>query len=205
MLNYMIDGQVKSFSPCGNADLGSLLGGVNRDLAIRGRYISSLLVNGEEIAGSEEKTDRRLEGIYSIQIITESPPCLAGKILAEGQNYIGELQDYLTKVAGYYTSGNACADASFAESVQGIQWFVQMIDFIESSLKLDFQKLSLNGTSVAACVAILNRILEEIVKAQEGCDPVQLADILEYDLVPHLGEWKSIFTLFEGELKANFS
>jgi hypothetical protein len=28
---------------------------------------------------------------------------------------------------------------------------------------------------------------------------VLLADLLEYDLVPHLEEWKGIFILFQGE------
>jgi hypothetical protein len=57
-----------------------------------------------------------------------------------------------------------------------------------------------NGRPVAEYVNCLNGILQEIVNAQEGFDPVLLADILEYDLVPHLEEWKEIYTLFEREL-----
>jgi len=200
MLSCVIDGQVKDSNGYGAGSLGSLVGDMNRDLAGSGRFIASIRVNGEEVASIEEETGRRLEGIDSIEITTESPVSLVAKILAEGQDYIEGLRDFLMKVAGHFTSGSECADSSFAEAVQGIQWFVQMTDFIEGTLNLDFQILSLNGRPVAEYVKSLNGILLEIVNAQEGCDPVMLADIVEYDLVPHLGEWKEIYTLFEGEL-----
>jgi len=38
------------------------------------------------------------------------------------------------------------------------------------------------------------------VTAQEEGDPIMLADLLEYDLAPHLEQWKEIYTLFEREL-----
>jgi hypothetical protein len=200
MLSCVIDGQVKDLNGYGAGSLGSLVGDMNRDLAGSGRFIASIRVNGEEVASIEEETGRCLEGIDCIEITTESPVSLVAKILAEGQGYIEGLRDFLMKVAGHFTSGSECADSSFAEAVQGIQWFVQMTGFIEGTLNLDFQMLSLNGRPVAEYVKSLNGILQEIVDAQEGCDPVMLADLLEYDLVPHLGEWKEIYTLFEREL-----
>jgi len=200
MLSCVIDGQVKDFNGYGAGSLGSLVGDMNRDLAGSGRFIASIRVNGEEVASIEEETGRRLEGIDCIEITTESPVSLVAKILAEGQGYIEGLRDFLMKVAGHFTSGSECADSSFAEAVQGIQWFVQMTGFIEGTLNLDFQMLSLNGRPVAEYVKSLNGILQEIVNAQEGSDQVLLADIIEYDLVPHLEEWKEIYTLFEREL-----
>jgi hypothetical protein len=200
MLSCVIDGQVKSFNLNGTDSLATMLEGVNSDLAKGGRFIASLLVNGEEVVDSISEKSRRLDGIDSIEITTETPVRLVGKILDEGQNYIDGLRDCLMKVAGHFTAGSECADDSFAETVQGLQWFVQMTDFIECTLNLDFQKLLHNGRPVAVYVNCLNGILQEIVNAQEGFDPVLLADILEYDLVPHLEEWKKIYTLFEREL-----
>jgi hypothetical protein len=200
MLSCVIDGQVKSFNLNGTDSLATMLEGLNSDLAKGGRFIASLLVNGEEVVDSISEKSRRLDGIDSIVITTETPVCLVGKILDEGQNYIDGLRDCLMKVAGHFTSGSECADDSFAEAVQGLQWFVQMTDFIECTLNLDFQKLLRNGRPVAEYVNSLNGILQEIVNAQEGFDPVLLADILEYDLVPHLEEWKEIYTMFEREL-----
>lgn len=200
MLSCVIDGQVKSFNLNGTDSLATMLEGLNSDLAKGGRFIASLLVNGEEVVDSISEKSRRLDGIDSIEITTETPVRLVGKILDEGQNYIDGLRDCLMKVAGHFTSGSECADDSFAEAVQGLQWFVQMTDFIECTLNLDFQKLLRNGRPVAEYVNSLNGILQEIVNAQEGSDPVLLADIIEYDLVPHLEEWKEIYTLFEREL-----
>ncbi len=77
-----------------------------------------------------------------------------------------------------------------------------MIGFIEQTLILDFNQLSLDGKPVAEYVLTLNSIFQEIVSSQENFDPVLLADILKYDLVPHLEEWKGIFTLFGRESAA---
>jgi hypothetical protein len=203
MLSCVIDGQVKSYNLNGTDSLAAMLEGLNIDLAKGGRFIASLLVNGEEVVDSISEKSRRLDGIDSIEITTETPVRLVGKILDEGQIYIDGLRDCLTKVAGHFTSGSGCAEDSFAEAVQGLQWFVQMTDFIECTLDLDFRKLLHNGRPVADYVDNLNGILQEIVIAQEGGDPVLLADILEYDLVPHLEEWKEIYTLFERELSGS--
>jgi hypothetical protein len=202
MLNCYIDGQVRSFESSGAYSLAAILNGLNGDLEKSGRIIASLRVNGEEVTSEEEKY-LHLQGTDSVEILTETPGCLAIKILGESQDYINELQNYLQLVAGQYTSGSENAGRSFTAAIQGLQWFVQMTDFIGCTLQINFQKLVFNSRPVEAYVANLNSILQQIVKAQEGCDPVLLADILEYDLVPHLGEWKSIYTLFEGELKAN--
>jgi hypothetical protein len=200
MLSCVIDGQVKSFNLNGADSLATMLESLNSDLAKGGRFIASLLVNGKEVVDSVSEKSMRLDVIDSIEITTETPVRLVGKILDEGQNYIDGLRDCLMKVAGNFTSGSECADNSFAEAVQGLQWFVQMTDFIECTLNLDFQKLTRNGRPVGEYVKSLNGILQEIVNAQEGSDPVLLADILEYDLVPHLEEWKDIYTLFDREL-----
>jgi hypothetical protein len=200
MLSCVIDGQVKSFNLNGTDSLATMLESLNSDLAKGGRFIASLLVNGKEVVDSISEKSMRLGVIDSIEITTETPVRLVGKILDEGQNYIDGLRDCLLKVAGNFTSGSESADNSFAEAVQGLQWFVQMTDFIECTLNLDFQRLTRNGRPVAEYVKSLNGILQEIVNAQEGFDPVLLADILEYDLVPHLEEWKDIYTLFEREL-----
>jgi hypothetical protein len=204
MLNCFIDGQARSFGSSDAFSLAAILNGLNGDLEKSGRIIASLRVNGEEITSEEEK-NVHLQGTDSVEITTETPGCLAIRILGESQDYINELQNYLLLVAGQYTSGSENTGLNFAEAVQGLQWFVQMTDFIGCTLQINFQKLMLNSRPVEDYVKDLNSILQEIVKAQTGCDPVLLADILEYDLVPHLEEWKSIYTLFEGELKANFS
>jgi len=200
MLSCVIDGQVKSFNLNGADSLSVMLEGLNSDLTKGGRFIASLRVNGEEVAGNAEEASRRLDGIDSIEITTESPVCLVGKLLDEGEHYIDGLRAYMLQVAGDYSAGSERADGSFTEAVQGLQWFVQMTDFIESTLNLDFQKLLLNGRPVAEYVKSLNGILQEIVTAQEEGDPIMLADLLEYDLAPHLEQWKEIYTLFEREL-----
>jgi hypothetical protein len=200
MQSCVIDGQVRDFNLSGADSLASMLNSLNGDLVKNGRFIASLRVNGREVADIDEESGQRLERIGSIEITTESPLSVARNIIAEGKEFIEGLKDCLLQAAEHYSSDSESAGRYFDEAVQGLQWFVQMIDFIEQTLQLDFNRLSLNGKPVAVYMLSLNSIFQEIVNAQEGSDPVLLADILEYDLVPHLEEWKEIYTLFEREL-----
>jgi hypothetical protein len=203
MQSCVIDGQIREFNLNGDDSLASMLNSLNVDLARNGRFISSMRLNGREIDDINEESSQRLERIGPIEITTESPLRVARNIIAEGENFIEGLQDYLVRTAGHFSSDSERAGRYFDEAVKGLQWFVQMISFIEKTLRLDFNRLSLNGTSIEEYVLRLNSIFQEIVNSQENFDPVLLADILEYDLVPHLEEWKGIFTLFGGESAAN--
>jgi len=202
MLSCVIDGQLRNLHLNGCESLAAILDDVNLDLAKGGKFIASLRVNGEEVEGNVKTADRCLDGVVSIEIMTDTPICLVGKILDEGQNYIDGLMEFLKGVAGNYSAGSDCADDSFDEAVQGLQWFVQMTDFIESTLKLDFNRLTFNGRTITEYVHNLNGILLEMAGAQEAGDPVLLADVLEYDLVPHLEEWGEIYILFKEKLSA---
>jgi len=203
MQSCVIDGLVRDFNLSGGDNLASMLGSLNEDLAKNGRFIASLRVNGREVADIDGESGQSLERLGSIEIITESPFTIAANIIAEAGQFIDGLQDYLVRTASYYTSDCERAGRDFDEAVQGLQWFVQMIGFIEQTLRLDFERLSLNDKPVAEYVQRLNIIFQEIVNSQENFDPVLLADILEYDLAPHLEEWKGVFTLFAAELTAN--
>jgi hypothetical protein len=202
MQSCLIDGQVEQIHLNGAENLSSVLDNVNKDLAKGGRFIASLRVNGEEIECDAKTVDLHMNLVDTIEITTESPLCLAGKILDEGENYIDGLMNFLLQVAGNYGTDSEKADDSFAGMLQGLQWFVQMTDFIEGTLRLDFSRLTHNGRTITEYVNVLNTILLEMADAQKSCDTVILADLLEYELVPHLGEWKDIYKLFQRELRA---
>jgi hypothetical protein len=199
MQSCVIDGQIKDFNLSGADSLESMLTSLKGDLVKNGRFIASLRVNGKKVADIDEESSQRLERIGSIEITTESPLNVARNIIAEGEEFIEGLQDYLVQTAGQYSLDSERAGRYFSEAVQGLQWFVQMIGFIEQTLHLDYNQLSFDGKPVTEFVRGLNSILLEIVNTQEELDPVLLADILEYDLVPHLEEWKGIFNLFAAE------
>lgn len=202
MFSFTIDGQAESIQMDNTGTLAGLLEGINSTLAKDGRFIASLKVDGKEMEGCSPGVDRSLDSIESIEITSESPVRLAARIIGEAQNYIDGLIDFLKGVAGHYSAGSDCAGAAFVEAVQGLQWFVQMTDFIETNLRLDFTSISVNGRSISESVNALNGVLQDLAVAQEASDPVMLADILEYDLVPCLAEWKNIYTVFERSLAA---
>jgi hypothetical protein len=202
MLSCIIDGQPAAIQYEAMSTLAGLLDDLNITLAKERKFIASLHVDGKDMGGTATCVDRRLDGIGTIAITTESSFSLAGRILDEAQNYIDGLMDFLRQVAGHYGAGSNCAEGAFEEAVQGLQWFVQMTDFCETTLGLDFTILSCNGGSVSQSVETLNGILSDLADAQEANDPVMLADIMEYDLVPHLAEWKEIYLLIQEKFRS---
>jgi hypothetical protein len=202
MQSCVIDGQVRNFDLSDTDSLESMLNSLKGDLVKSGRFISSLRLNGKNVADIGEESSRRLERVGSIEIKTESPLNVARNIIAEGREFIEALQDYLVQTAEQYSLDSERAGRYFEKAVQGLQWFVQMVGFIEQTLHLDYSQLSLNGEPVEVYVRKLNSIFLDIVNTQDNFDPVLLADILEYDLVPHFEEWKEIFTLFAAKSAA---
>ncbi|HTP66866.1 MAG TPA: hypothetical protein VMJ66_15850, partial [Geobacteraceae bacterium] len=172
MQSCIVDGRAMDIKLSGADCLAGVLESVNGELAKNGRFIAALRVNGREVADLAGESSRPLDGIQSIEITTDSPVRLARDIAAEGRTYIEGLQGCLLRAAGRFTSGSESAGRDFEEAVQGMQWLVQMIGFVEQNLNLDFMKLSLNGRPVAAYVQSLNAIFLDIVNSQERSDPV---------------------------------
>jgi len=105
------------------------------------------------------------------------------------------LRIFLLHAAKLYRSGEEAKGSEvFMELIQGLEWFVKITSTVGLMLKIDFSVTSCAGRTLAESVDSLNRILLEIILAQEQRDLVLLTDLLEYELAPQLILWLEIFT-----------
>jgi hypothetical protein len=197
MLSCMVDGQAHDIMASEGERLGSVIGTLNSEVAKRGRFIAALKVNGEDCAlDSENCADRTLAEIGRLDVTTESSVDLALETLAEGGNYLGELRSFLLQTADSYRAGDETKGKElFVELINGLEWFVKIALMAELHLQVDFAETFCAGRTLTESVERFNRILLEIIAAQEQRDWVLLTDLLEYELAPQLELWREIFAM----------
>jgi hypothetical protein len=91
----------------------------------------------------------------------------------------------------------------FVELVMGLEWFVKVTSAAETLLQVDFGDTRCAGRTLTETVESLNRVLLEIIVAQEQRDWVLLTDLLEYELAPQLELWQQIFSMLRLRGAAN--
>jgi hypothetical protein len=197
MLSCMVDGQAHEITVCESVVLADIIGTLNSELAKDGRFIASLMVDGEKVeAGSEGSTDRALAQVSRLDVTTESSENPAREVLAEGCGYLGELHLFLLQTTKLYRSGDETKGREhFMELINGLEWFVKITSTVERLLNIDFSGTICAGRTLTESVDSFNRILLEIIVAQEQRDVVRLTDLLEYELAPQLELWLEIFTM----------
>jgi hypothetical protein len=65
---------------------------------------------------------------------------------------------------------------------------------IQHNLEIDDSRISGNGNSVAKQLGNLEPILTDMFTAQQDQDWILLADLIEYELIPHFNDRQKILT-----------
>jgi hypothetical protein len=112
------------------------------------------------------------------------------EILREGSACPGELLHLLQQTAEFYRAGDLTRGSGlFLELIQGMERLVNIASVAEQRFKT-----ACDDRTFADAADSINRILLEIIGAQEQRDWVLLTDLLEYELAPQLELWVEIFT-----------
>lgn len=145
---------------------------------------------------SESRAERVSIDVSRLELSCASAKYSSGELLDEVCGCLGELHTVLLRSAKLYRAGDEIrAREPFMELIQGLEWFVTTATTAEQQLKIDFTGTSCAGQTLAESVEGLNRVLLEIVVAQEQRDWVLLSDLLEYELAPQLERWLEIFSM----------
>lgn len=116
--------------------------------------------------------------------------------LNDGTAHAVEMQRHALETAAVFRSGGERrALGQYIEFLSGFDSLVQALDCTGRALGVDFAATPFGGTTMTRFVEDLNALLSETMKAQERKDWVLLADLLEYELAPHLESWQKVFAL----------
>ncbi|WP_052263248.1 hypothetical protein [Geobacter pickeringii] len=119
---------------------------------------------------------------------------LIAEVLTDGNAHAAEMQRHaLETAAAFRAGGERRALGHYIELLGGFDLLVKTLDGAGRALGVDFAATVVGDTTLARFVEDLNALLTESMKAQERKDWVLLADLLEYELAPHLEAWQQVF------------
>jgi len=128
---------------------------------------------------------------------------LIHEVLTDGMAHAVEMQRHAFETAALFRSGGERrALGQYIDFLNGFDSLVQALDYVGRVLGIDFATTSLGEKSITRFVEDLSALLSETMKAQERKDWVLLADLLEYELAPHLESWHQVFTVLGQKVPA---
>lgn len=128
---------------------------------------------------------------------------LIREVLADGKSHAVEMQRHaLETAAAFRSGGERRALGHYIDFLNGFDSLVQALDYVGRALGIDYASTPLGGTTITRFVEDLNALLSESMKAQERKDWVLLADLLEYELAPHLESWQQVLAVLGEKVPA---
>jgi len=144
----------------------------------------------------ENCAGRVVADVSQFGVPSDSSEQSLGRLLDEVCCCLDELRIFLWRSAELYRAGDETKGREpFMELIQGLEGFVTTASTLERQLTIDFAGSGCAGQTLAESVDGFNRILREIVVAQEQRDWVLLSDLLEYELAPQLNLWLEHFSM----------
>ncbi|HEX4997518.1 MAG TPA: hypothetical protein VFY29_04805 [Terriglobia bacterium] len=162
--------------------------------------IASVSFDGDEVIQFREAAvlNTPLESLSEVRVEARAKDDMLRDAMEEAGQYLNNLKTATLDVAELFRREKlAEANPAISQLLEGIKLFVGLLRGIE---------LSLSGIEVAGASVVerslnaMGTTLEEQIAAQTALDWMLLADILEYDLLPHLSAFEDILAGFKSRI-----
>ena len=177
--------------PCGS--FRELINSLSGDL-IKDKFITRLILDGEEYTQEELETrsfKERDEELLEIETTTPEDMKKRGFDLLE--EYMTQIVPQMEKASELLRVADEFeANQFYATCLEDLKLLIQLIEDIESVLHMDFAEVHFCGTPIRERVERLSSLIQEMLSSQKDNDWIMLADLIEYELIPLLEEWKEI-------------
>ncbi len=169
-----------------------------------GKVITGVKLNGTGYSeeNPHDAAHVPMKDIKTLEIDTMSAEEMASHFFNNGVKYLDLLIKGAEKISELFRIANETeANEHYAEYLENLRLFVQMVAESKEILHLDFSAISFQNATVEDQVQKLSGILNQMLQVQEDEDWVMLADLLKYELIPLLKEWNEILALLEEQRK----
>lgn len=180
---------------------GQLMERLYEKAAEDGGSVLAVRLNGEDITGKDRSHLEELpvDDVQQLEIQTGDPKDLARSTLYSIAEFLEQLLKELQNTAELFRLGNGeRSSQSFLRCIDGMQVFMHSLESCRKLLGISFELLitpsgdDQTETSVADSRRALFGVLDSMIEAQADQDWVLLADMLEYELIPALEDWRGI-------------
>ncbi len=179
-------------------DLGELLEDIKKSRLSGKEFIADIVINGDEVPS--EKFDNVLKSPLSeielLEIKTANPRDVSLSTLKNLDPFLENLVTLLEQSADKFRmEKEEEANKFFISCVEGLQTFVGLLDKIKTLNVLDLTSITYESVPVSEKEDALLKVSNSLFDSQKSKDWVSLGDVLEYELVPIIKDWRAILPL----------
>ncbi|MBH47607.1 MAG: hypothetical protein CME71_05505 [Halobacteriovorax sp.] len=188
-----INEKVSNRSINNNATLSDVVNEILSESAHADQIISQICINGKALDVDQEDAimPTRVGQFESIDFRLQSNIELAFEALQSCNAYIDNIVAQIAELtAAYQECRTEESQQLFAEVIEITDLFIQLVSRIQKTLRSHLQEKWQKPHSVSQLEIHLLSILKAIVPAKEKNDLIMLCDLLEYELVDNLKQWK---------------
>ncbi len=165
-----------------------------------GDTVLSVKLNGEDITGKDhtDLIELPVTDIEELEVQTGDPKQLARSTLYSIADFLEQLLKELQNTAELFRLNQSRrSNDSFLRCIDGLQVFMHTMESCRRLLGISYELIFVPANdeserSVAECRRELFSTLDAMIEAQSDQDWVLMADMLEYELIPNLEEWRRI-------------
>ena len=188
-MDLILDGEPQAMdtSECANlAELVSMAETTNaegEETVVVAVEIDGEVLSPEDLADLER---RPLEGIGRVAIQRRSTRAVAFSVLTQGADYCGQIEAAIDECVGEFRTGR---------SDRGNEILADITDSLTVLTGITVSVANILAESAQALADIQTGIfpwLEELVEAQSQEDPLRIADLLDYEIKPRIGNWSVV-------------
>jgi hypothetical protein len=200
-MEILLDQQNTAIEESSVNNLEEILVKVMSDLIRPGQVITTVKLNGE-VYSEENPHDAvriSLSDIETLEIHTMATDEIAWRFLDSGVEQVDMIIQGAQKISELFRIADETeANEQYADFLESLRLFLQMVAEVKAILNLDLAS-AFKGRTVEDRVEKLSEMMDQMLHVQEEEDWIMLADLLEYELIPLLEEWKSILPLLKGK------
>lgn len=176
-----------------NTTLNELVDQLLQGHLTKEEVITAISVNGKTLSGQEESEylPQSLKSFESIDLKSQSNLELAFDALNSCTGYIDVLTEKIQDLVLLYQDNKVDeANEKFSDIIEIVDLFVQLMTKINRTLKSQLGNKFQKSDSVQNLEIHLLSIIKGLLPAKENNDVIMLCDLLEYELIDNLTQWK---------------
>jgi len=164
----------------------------------QGHLITSIILNEKEL---EPNWYANAAKIYlldedSLIIKTQDSVIVATETLQNSKEQFQMLISEFKSIAdSFRISDETQANTRFVQGIENLQWFLKILDDAAVLLGKPLQKLMDKEVAFSVYINELVSKLDQIITTQRQKDWVQLADMIEYEMIPSLEKLGEVYKM----------
>ncbi|MDH4233240.1 MAG: hypothetical protein OEW04_14575 [Nitrospirota bacterium] len=194
-LDLLLNGEGVEISTAGLSTVGDLLEKVRLEKFSQKEFISKMEIDGEVVEDRKQDVilGKQLSEVDLISISTDTPVTVSLRTLNKVDDFLASISQLVEESADKFRlEDESVANQHFLQVVEALQTFVEILSKVKVLNNMDFAEITHGSSPVNKREEALLNVFASIHDVQKNRDWVGMADVLEYELVPIITDWKEI-------------